>query len=163
HWIFTRGLPLVSCTASICSDARRPTGAVAFVLFLSFFTGLALAGCSKSETAQAHGRDEAAKPVKTEPVRQETVRRSVEVVGTLAAVDEATVSSEADGVVSRILADLGDRVSAGQVMVELDREKAEYNVAQQRAAVARDLAKYGASAPDHRPPVDQTTDVQKAA
>src|SRR5207302_11023900 len=105
--------------------------------------GLTIAGCSKSETAQARGRDQAAKPIKIEQVRQETVRRSVEVVGTLAAVDEATISSEADSVVSRISVDLGDRVRAGQVMVELDREKAPYSYEQQKAAFARALAKYG--------------------
>src|SRR5436309_11305308 len=124
---------------------------------------LLAAGCSRSETAQARGRDEAAKPIKTEPVRQETVRRAVEVVGTLAAVDEATISSEADGVVSRILVDLGDRVAAGQVMVELDREKAQYSYEQQKAAVARALAKYGASAPDRLPAIEQTPDVQRAS
>jgi multidrug efflux pump subunit AcrA (membrane-fusion protein) len=37
------------------------------------------------------------------------VKRSVELVGTLAAVDEVMISSEAEGKVSRILADLGDR------------------------------------------------------
>jgi multidrug efflux pump subunit AcrA (membrane-fusion protein) len=148
----------VSWTASICPDARRPARAVLLIVAAS----LTLGGCSKSETAQAHGRD-AAKPVKAEPVREETVRRSVEVVGTLAAVDEATVSSEADGIVSKISVDLGDRVSAGQVMVELDREKAEYSYQQQKAAVARALAKYGASSPDRLPPIEQTPDVQKAA
>jgi multidrug efflux pump subunit AcrA (membrane-fusion protein) len=125
--------------------------------------GLAAAGCSRSETAQARGRDEAAKPVKIEQVRQETVRRSVEVVGTLTAVDEATVSSVADGVVSRILVDLGDRVRSGQVMVELDREKPQYNYEQQKAAFARALAKYGASAPNQLPPIEQTPDVQRAS
>jgi HlyD family secretion protein len=124
---------------------------------------LGAAGCTRSNTAQARGREEAAKPVKVEQVREETVRRSVEVVGTLAAVDEATVSSEADGVVSRILVDLGDRVSAGQVMVELDREKPQYNYEEQKAAFARALAKYGASSLDHLPPVEQTPDVQKAS
>ena len=136
-----------------------PTRTLAVVLA----AGLAFASCSKSETAQARGRDEAAKPVKTEAVRQETVRRSVEVVGTLTAVDEATISSEADGVVSRILVDLGDRVAAGQVMVELDREKAQYSYEQQKAAVARALAKYGASAPDRLPAIEQTPDVQRAS
>src|SRR5205823_8842333 len=94
---------------------------------------------------------------------QGTVRRWVEVVGTLAAVDEATISSEADGVVSRISVDLGDRVTAGQVMVELDREKAQYSYEQQKAAFARALAKYGASAPGRLPPGEQTPDVQKAS
>jgi RND family efflux transporter MFP subunit len=125
--------------------------------------GVGLTACSRTQGAQARGADEAARPVKVVPARQEQVRRSVEVVGTLAAVDEATVSSEADGVVSRILADLGDRVRAGEVLVELDREKPQYNLAQQRAVLARALAKYGAASPDRRPPAEQTPDVQKAA
>jgi multidrug efflux pump subunit AcrA (membrane-fusion protein) len=130
-------------------------------------TALALAlgatGCTKGETAQARGRDEAAKPVKVEPVSEQTVTRSVEIVGTLAAVDEVTVSSEADGVVSKIHHDLGDRVNTGDVLVELDREKAEYNLAQQRAALARTLAQYGAADPQHLPDAQKTPDVQKAA
>src|SRR5262249_25543129 len=65
--------------------------------------------------------------------------------------------------VSRILADLGDRVTAGQPMVELDREKLGYNLEQQRAALARALARYGATDIDHLPPIEQTPDVQKAA
>jgi RND family efflux transporter MFP subunit len=125
-------------------------------------TGLAASACSKSETAQARGRDDTAKAVKVEAVGQETVTRSVEVVGTLAAVDEVTVSSEADGIVSKILHDLGDRVRTGDILVELDREKAEYNLEQQRAALARALAQYGAPDPQHLPPSEKTPDVQKA-
>jgi RND family efflux transporter MFP subunit len=135
-------------------------------MFLKAFGIVALAtvaaACSKSETAQARGRDDGAKPVKVEAVSQQSVTRSVEVVGTLAAVDEVTVSSEADGIVSRILHDLGDRVHAGDALVELDREKAEYNLAQQRAALARALAQYGAPDSSHLPPVERTPDVQKA-
>jgi RND family efflux transporter MFP subunit len=122
----------------------------------------AAAACSKSETAQARGRDDSTKPVKIEAVRQQAVTRSVEVVGTLAAVDEVTVSSEADGIVGRIFHDLGDRVHAGDILVELDREKAEYNLAQQRAALARALAQYGAPDTANLPAVERTPDVQKA-
>jgi multidrug efflux pump subunit AcrA (membrane-fusion protein) len=126
---------------------------------------LALTGaaCSKSETAQARGRDGAAKAVKTEPVRQEMVHRAVEVVGTLAAEDEVMLSSEADATVSRILADLGDRVKAGQILIELDREKRQYSLDQQRATLARALARYGATEPGKLPPIEQTPDVQRAA
>ena len=119
------------------------------------------AGCSKTETAQARGRDGAAKPVKIEPVRQETIRRAVEVVGTLAAVDEVTVSSETEGKVSKILADLGDRVTAGQALVQLDSEKQQYNFDEQRAALARALAQYGAPDPQHLPDIEKTPDVKK--
>jgi HlyD family secretion protein len=101
--------------------------------------------------------------VQVQVVREDIVRRNVDVVGTLAAADEVVVSSEADGTVSRILADLGDRVQAGQPLVELDREKRQYGLDQQRAALARALARYGAAEPGRLPPVEGTPDVQKAA
>jgi RND family efflux transporter MFP subunit len=134
----------------------RCGGAIALV-------AIASVGCSKSETAQASSRDESARRVKTELVRQEAVNRAVEVVGTLAAEDEVTVSSQVEGVVSRIVADMGDRVRAGQVLVELDREKLQYSLDQQKAALSRALAKYGASEPGRLPAIDETPDVQKAA
>src|SRR5690242_20358356 len=74
-------------------------------------------GCSDSSAQQGGEAKQAGKPVKTEAVRQESVRRSLDVVGTLAAEDQVTVSSEVDGVVRRIRADLGDRVTAGQPLV----------------------------------------------
>jgi len=140
-------------------DKKLPTGPAIAAATLA---GLILVGCSRTQGAQARGRDESARPVKVEQVKQETVHRAVEVVGTLAAEDEVTVSSEAEGTVSRIFADLGDRVHAGQVLVELDREKPQYNVDQQKAALARALAKYGAADTTHLPPIEQTPDVQKA-
>jgi multidrug efflux pump subunit AcrA (membrane-fusion protein) len=122
-----------------------------------------LSGCSKTDTAQARGRDVAAKTVATETVRHEAVKRAVEVVGTLAAVDQVTISSEADGKVSRILADLGDRVRAGQTLIQVDREKQQYNFEQQQATLARALAQYGAPDPQHLPDIEKTPDVQKAS
>jgi multidrug efflux pump subunit AcrA (membrane-fusion protein) len=126
------------------------------------WAGAALPGCARSDTAQARGRDETVKMVTVESVRQDTVHRAVEVVATLAAEDEVTVSAEAEGRVSRLGADLGDRVRAGQVLIDLDREKSQYNLDQQRAAVARALAKYGAPDTTHLPPIEKTPDVQKA-
>jgi len=103
-----------------------------------------------------------AKPVTVEVVRQENVKRAVELVGTLAAVDQVTISSEADGKVSRIFADLGDRVTAGQTLIQIDREKQQYSLEQQKATLARALAQYGAADPQHLPDVEKTPDVQKA-
>lgn len=122
---------------------------------------LAAGGCSKPDTAQATSRD-APKPIQVEVVREDSVRRAVDVVGTLAAVDQVTISSEADGKVSRILADLGDRVTAGQVLIQLDNEKQRYTYEQQQAVLARTLAQYGAADPQHLPDIERTPDVQKA-
>jgi multidrug efflux pump subunit AcrA (membrane-fusion protein) len=120
-------------------------------------------GCTGSSAERGGGPKEAARAVKTDAVRQESVRRTLEVVGTLAAEDQVTVSSEVEGVVRRVLADLGDRVTAGQALVELDREKLQYNLDQQRAAHARALTRYGAPDPDNLPQVEETPDVRRAA
>jgi HlyD family secretion protein len=138
-----------------------PKAALIFVVLSTIIP--AIAGCADSSAEQAGERKQAAKPVKTEAVRQESVRRTLDVVGTLAAEDQVTVSSEVDGVVRRIRADLGDRVAAGQPLVELDREKLQYNLDQQRAAHARSLTKYGASDPAHLPQIEGTPDVRRAA
>ena len=121
-----------------------------------------LSSCSNSTAAKGTGKSDSVLAVQVEPVREESVRRTIEVVGTLAAADQVTISSEAEGRVSRIAADLGDRVSAGQVLLELDREKPQYNLEQQRASLARSLARYGATDPNSMPPIEQTPDVQKA-
>jgi membrane fusion protein (multidrug efflux system) len=126
-------------------------------------TAMTALGCSKTESAQARGRDAAAKPVTLETVKEETVKRAVDLVGTLAAVDQVTISSEADGKVSRILADLGDRVKAGQPLILVDREKQQYNFDQQRATLEKSLAQLGAPDPQHLPEAEKTPDVQKAA
>lgn len=123
---------------------------------------LGAVGCSRSETAQARGGEHAAKPVRVEAVRRDSVRRAVDVVGTLAAVDQVTISSEADGKVSRILADLGDRVTAGQVLIKIDSEKQQYTYDQQQATLARALAQYGASDPQNLPDIEKTPDAQRA-
>ncbi len=123
-----------------------------------------LASCSRSAPQRTgRSRDDAVKQVKVESVRQDQIRRSVDVVGTLAAADQVTIASQADGTVSRILADLGDRVRDGQVLIELDREKPQYALDNQKAALGRALAKYGATDPAQLPSIDKTPDVQKAA
>ena len=123
---------------------------------------LAVAGCSKSQTAQARSAETAPKSVKIAVVHKEAIRRAIDVVGTLAAVDQVTISSEADGKVRGILADLGDRVKAGQVLIQLDSEKQQYTYEQQQAALARTLAQYGAPDPKNLPDGREDPDVQKA-
>lgn len=134
---------------------------------LGVLVSLCLAGaaCSRETAAQSRSRDEApAKPIKTLAVSADQVRRTIDIVGTLSAVEEATISSEVNAKVSRIRADLGDHVSAGDVLIELDREKLEYSYQASRAAVERARAKYGV-ADDGRTlrQVETTPDVQKAA
>jgi RND family efflux transporter MFP subunit len=137
-----------------------PMGALILAMLCTM--ALVTSGCADSSAEQDGGSKEALKAVKTDAVRQESVRRTLEVVGTLAAEDQVTVSSEVDGVVRRVLADLGDRVRAGQSLVELDPEKLQYNLDQQRAAHTRALTRYGASDAEHLPRIEDTPDVRRA-
>jgi HlyD family secretion protein len=131
-------------------------------LVVAGLLAVAAGACSKEQTAQARSDKSTAKPVTVEIVRLDSTRRSVDVVGTLAAVDQVTISSEADGKVRGILADLGDRVKAGQVLIQLDNEKQQYTLEEQQAALARTLAQYGAPDPQHLPEVEKTPDVRRA-
>ncbi len=102
--------------------------------------------------------------VRTAAVHRDVVHRGIEVVGTLQAFDAVTVSSEVEGRVSRVLADLGDRVTAGQALVELDREKLQYALDQRRAELEQARAKYGVDGDGGAlPPVDAVPGVRKAA
>lgn len=122
----------------------------------------ALTGCGKTGSAAAKA-EEGPLPIVASKVQAKEVRRTIDVTGTLAAVEEATVSSEVEGRVLRIAADLGDRVSAGQPLVVLDPEKLQYRLDQQRAALGRALARYGVVDLDAPlPEIERTPDVQKA-
>jgi RND family efflux transporter MFP subunit len=121
------------------------------------------AGCGRTGAA-AVNTESTPQAIVVTTVAAHDVRRAIDVVGTLAAEEEVTVSSEVEGRVVRIAADLGDRVSAGQPLVVLDPEKLQYRLDQQRAALSRAMARYGVSdlsAP--MPAVEQTPEVAKAA
>ena len=133
------------------------------VVFLVAVGTSAFSACSPGQAARADARNGQDKSVSVVSVREEPVRRSVEVVGTLAAQDEVTLSSEAEGAVSRLDADLGDRVKAGAPLVELDREKPQYRYDQAKASYEQALAKYGVASPGELPAIEDTPDVQRAA
>ncbi len=125
---------------------------------------LALPACSRRDDARTRDGDAGpARPVKVVAVNEQDVHRVVDIVGTLAAVEEVIVSSEVEGKVSRTLADLGDRVVTGQVLVELDREKLRYRYEAAKAALEQARARYGVNGTGDVPRLEATPDVQKSA
>jgi RND family efflux transporter MFP subunit len=115
------------------------------------------AGCSRDGGAQASE----AKPrtVTVEAAQVRDVRRQVDVVGTLAAREEVVVSAEVEGRVARLAHDLGDRVSGGDALIELDGEKLQYRAEAQKAALEQARARYGASPDSELPPLDKVPNV----
>ena len=63
-------------------------------------------GCARSRAENASGDKPSIPSVKVAAVKDEEIRRTIEIVGTLVAWDETTVSAEAEGKVDRVLADL---------------------------------------------------------
>ena len=115
---------------------------------------VSIAGCARDRgIAAAEGQK--ARPVAIEPAQIRDVRRQVDVVGTLAAREEAVISAEVAGRVSRLLHDLGDRVGAGTALLELDPEKLHYRAEGQRAALEQARARYGAADDGSLPPLDR--------
>ena len=121
----------------------------------------ASAACSNNSNASAAGQ-QAARQVRVEAAELREVRRAVDVVGTLSAREDVIVSAEVAGRVANLRHDLGDRVEKGDVLVELDKEKAEYSVEAQRAALAQARAKYGASEAGDLPPLERVPEVVSA-
>ena len=122
-----------------------------------------LAGCSNADPAQAGAAGRQAKQVSVVAVQRDAVRRAVDVVGTLAAVDQVTISSEADGKVQRDPR-RSRRSREGRAGARSSSTTRSSSTAfeQQQAALARALAQYGATDPQHLPDIEKTPDVQKA-
>jgi len=135
------------------------------VFYRCLFIGFALfaASCGRSSDAKERPKEPKPKSVAIERVRRESLRRDLEVVGTLAAQDEVTISAQSEGMVFKVLADLGDIVEADQPLVELDQEKLRYNLDQQKATLARARTKYGATVSGELPEEKDTPDVRRAA
>ena len=79
-----------------------------FIIAAAAFT----AACDRT-TSAAVTKDAAPQAIVVAKVESHELRRAIDVVGTLAADEEVTVSSEVEGRVLRIAADLGDRVTDG--------------------------------------------------
>src|SRR5207253_4605691 len=87
------------------------------------FIALALAGCGRSApSAESTAPVVPAVAVRVVPARARTVDRTVDIVGALYANQEAKLAAEVDGQVKEVRVDLGDRVSAGQVLVRIDTD-----------------------------------------
>jgi multidrug efflux pump subunit AcrA (membrane-fusion protein) len=115
---------------------------------------VSISGCARDRGVAA-AENQKARVVTVEAAQIRDVRRQVDVVGTLAAREEAVISAEVAGRVSRLIHDLGDRVSAGTPLLELDQEKLQYRAEGQRAALDQARARYGAGEDGPLPPLER--------
>jgi len=131
---------------------------------LSLLLPLLALGCSRDKPAKAapDGSKAQTIAVTVAPVEARDVQRRVEVVGSIEPDEEVTVYAQVSGYVEKILADLGDRVNAGQPLIQLDQGDFRLQVQRAEAILRQTQAKLGAVDGKETLPDDQQSPVRQA-
>jgi len=98
---------------------------------LYFGVGAALVAALGLTAARGNGRT--IDPSRLAGVEKGDLARSVVATGKVQPLTKVEIKSKASGIVERLYVDYGDRVRAGQVLAELDREQLEAAVREARA------------------------------
>lgn len=120
-----------------CASTRRDRGALRGVV--SGCILLLLAGCATPSDSQTVATPAAADvlEVRVARVAVQPTQRRLKFVGTLYGNEEVTLSSQVEGQTQRVLVDLGDHVSAGQVLAEIDDSSARAQLREVEARLAK--------------------------
>jgi len=150
---------VLSLSSQKMHSERPPKRLAPWVIVLAVFA----AGCSKSQSASVLGDASHPTPIHSYTVAEETARRRIQAVGSLYALEESTLSSEVEGRVAEVLADVGDTVKEGQPLVVLDPQELQFEVDRQRGIVTQVRAQLGIG-PNDPPPTDpkKIASVQRA-
>ena len=92
---------------------------------------------SAAETSSAPAAKEVVVPVTVGTVQRVPVDRTLPVIGTLFAKDEATVAAEVEGKVEKTMAEFGDRLTVGQEIALIDTASYEAFTHQTAANLAK--------------------------
>src|SRR5258708_23320091 len=103
---------------------------------------LALAGCHQPAAAEVENKSGPAPiAIAVATARQQGLDRTAEVQGALFPREHAVMSSEVEGRVAEVVADFGDKVTAGQVMLKINPREYELRVQTAQAALDQARAK----------------------
>lgn len=141
----------------VSTSARRRFLTAALLLAAS------AAACSKSHPSSVLGDASHPTPVRLYTVAEEVTQRHIQAVGSLFALEESILSSQVEGRVSDVLADVGDTVKEDQPLIVLDPQELQFEVDRQRGLVRQVRAQLGIG-PNDPPPSDpkKIASVQRA-
>ena len=140
------------------------------MIFLALAAGALFCGCSEQEAAAPGGqaRSEAggrpARTVAVATVAEQVLERTVSVIGSLAAHDEATLSLKVPGRLQTIAVDLGSSVRRGEIIAQVEAQDYELELRQSEALLSQARARLGLplAGEDDRVDPDQTSTVKEA-
>lgn len=129
----------------IVMDANRYTRIINVLVLISLSLLASCSSKSKETSARAETKEEppAAVEVNTAAALERNTSRNVEIVGSLMAEDEVTVSSQASGNLEDITVDLGSPVRRGQVIARLDQRELKLKVDQAEGTLHQAEARLG--------------------
>ncbi|MGA7873633.1 MAG: efflux RND transporter periplasmic adaptor subunit [Candidatus Binatus sp.] len=103
---------------------------------------LALAGCHQPAAAEVDNKTGPAPiTIAVAAAHQQSLDRTAEVQGALFPREHAVMSSEVEGTVAEVVADFGDKVTAGQVMLKINPREYQLRVDTAQAALDQARAK----------------------
>jgi RND family efflux transporter MFP subunit len=139
------------------------------VAILAMVVVLACTGCrgdssAATQPSRAGQEASAARQVRVTPVAEKPMERSTIALGSLAAFDQATVSTKVPGRLRTISVDLGSVVQQGQVIAQIDPQDYQLRVQQAEAALTQARARLGVplSGNTDRIEPEQTSTVRQA-
>jgi membrane fusion protein, multidrug efflux system len=102
-------------------------------------TAVAWSGCAQPAHSEPAAADvkQAAVPVTVSPVVVRQAERLVNFVGTLYGNEEVTLSSQVEGQINSLHADLGDQVEAGQVVAQINDDQLRARLREAEATLAK--------------------------
>jgi RND family efflux transporter MFP subunit len=136
------------------------------LLFVLALLSLCSTACKSGYQASAKqgGNAPAVRDVKLLKVEEKPMENLISVTGTLAAYEEATISSKINGRIRAIHVDLGSPVRTGQVIAELESKDAQLRLQQAEAALAQARARLGLNptSSDEKIDIEETATVRQA-
>jgi RND family efflux transporter MFP subunit len=124
---------------------------------------LAASACQRTAAPAAKKEDGGPVTVKVARVHTRQIQREVDSVGSLFPFEEVTISSEVDGRVAEVTADLGDRVVQNQVLVRIAEEEERFKLAADEAQLRQALEKLGLRQENDRiQDINQASEVRRA-
>ena len=116
----------------------------AFAALAAALSALTIAGCHQPAAAEVE-KDNKSGPapiaIAMASAHQQSLDRTAEVQGALFPREHAVMSSEVEGRVAQVVADFGDKVTAGQVMLKINPREYELRVETAQAALDQERAK----------------------
>src|SRR5260370_1035339 len=129
--------PVPSSSSKFACMARRA------LMMSALAVGACVDACSKSHSSSVLGDASHPTPVHLYTVAEESAQRRVQAVGSLFPLEESILSSQVEGCVADVLADVGDTVKQDQPLIVLDPQEVQFEVDRQRGQVRQVGAAFG--------------------